>query len=140
MSAKPFFLDTNILIYANTSQDETKKAIAQRLVTSGEAMTSVQTLNEFCNVLRRKFPQKFTEVDAILQDIQMDVDVVPLTANMTHQAVAISKRFLLSFYDSLILAAASEYGCSAVLSEDLQSGFKLETGLVIINPFMKVAE
>lgn len=35
MNAKPFFLDTNILIYANTSQDDTKKTIAQRLVTSG---------------------------------------------------------------------------------------------------------
>lgn len=35
MSAKPFFLDTNILIYANTSQDEAKKVIAQRLVTLG---------------------------------------------------------------------------------------------------------
>ena len=137
MSARPFFLDTNILIYANTSQDEAKKVIAQRLVTSGAAMTSAQTLNEFCNVLRRKFPQKFTEVDAILQDIQIDVDVVPLTAHMTHQAVAISKRHLLSFYDSLILAAASEYNCSAILSEDLQNGFKLETGLMIVNPFIQ---
>lgn len=136
MSAKPFFLDTNILIYANTNQDEAKKTLAQRLITSGEVMTSTQTLNEFCNVLRRKFPQKFIEVEAILQDIQMDVDVVPLTASITHQAVAISKRYLLSFYDSLILAAASEYDCSAVLSEDLQNGFKLDTDLVIINPFL----
>lgn len=140
MSDKPFFLDTNILIYANTTQDEAKKVIAQRLVASGEAMTSAQTLNEFCNVLRRKFPQKFTEVETILQDIQIDVDVVPLTAKMTEQAVSISKRYLLSFYDSLILAAASEYGCSAVLSEDLQNGFKLETGLVIINPFLQAVE
>lgn len=140
MSARPFFLDTNILIYANTSQDETKKTIAQRLITSGDAMTSAQTLNEFCNVLRRKFPQKFTEVEAILQDIQIDVEVVPLTAKMTHQAAAISKRYLLSFYDSLILAAASEQGCRAVLSEDLQNSFKLETGLVIINPFIQATE
>lgn len=28
-------------------------------------------------------------------------------------------------YDNLILAAASEQGCRVVLSEDLQSGFKL---------------
>ncbi|WP_028488329.1 PIN domain-containing protein [Thiothrix lacustris] len=137
MSARPFFLDTNILIYANTTQDEAKKVVAQRLVTSGEAMSSAQTLNEFCNVLRRKFPDKFGEVEAVLQDIQADVDIVPLTAEMTRQAVALSKRYLLSFYDSLILAAASEYGCSAVLSEDLQHGFKLETGLVVINPFLE---
>lgn len=130
MSDKPFFLDTNILIYANTNQDETKQGVAQRLVSSGDAITSAQTLNEFCNVLRRKFPDKFAEVEAVLQDIQVDVDVVPLTAEMTKRAIAISKRYLLSFYDSLILAAASEYGCSAVLSEDLQHGFKLETETV----------
>ena len=136
MSGSPFFLDTNILIYANTAQDAAKQEIAQRLVTSGDAMTSVQALNEFCNVLRRKFPDKFAEVEAVLQDIQIDVEVMPLTAEITRRAVAISKRYLLSFYDRLILAAASEYGCSAVLSEDLQHGFKLETGLVVINPFI----
>jgi predicted nucleic acid-binding protein len=136
MSAKPFFLDTNILIYANTTQDEAKKTVAQRLLTSGEAITSAQTLNEFCNVLRRKFPQKFTEVDSLLRDIQIDVDVVPLTVETTHHAISIARRYQLSFYDSLILASASEQGCSAVLSEDLQHGFKLETGLVIINPFL----
>lgn len=140
MSDKPFFLDTNILIYANTNQDETKQGVAQRLVSSGDAITSAQTLNEFCNVLRRKFPDKFAEVEAVLQDIQVDVDVVPLTAEMTKRAIAISKRYLLSFYDSLILAAASEYGCSAVLSEDLQHGFKLETGLLVINPFLQATE
>lgn len=139
MSGREFFLDTNILIYANTAQDEAKQVIAQRLVTSGDTMSSVQVLNEFCNVLRRKFPQKFSEAEAVLQDIQVDVDIVPLTAEMTRQAVFISKRYLLSFYDSLILAAASEYGCSAVLSEDLQHGFKLETGLVVINPFLAAA-
>lgn len=66
MSVKPFFLDTNIFIYANTSQDRDKQEIAQRLISSGECMTSVQGLNEFCNVLRRKFPDKFKEVEGVL--------------------------------------------------------------------------
>lgn len=136
MSGRAFFLDTNILIYANTAQDAAKQDIAQRLVTSAETMTSIQTLNEFCNVLRRKFPDKFAEVETVLQDIRMDVEVVPLTVEITELAVAISKRYLLSFYDSLILAAASEYGCSTVLSEDLQHGFRLENGLVVLNPFL----
>jgi len=71
-----------------------------------------------------------------LEDFQIDVDVIPLTADMTKQAVATSKRYQLSFYDSLILAAASEHGCRAVLSEDMQHGFKLDNGLTIINPFL----
>ncbi len=136
MNGRPFFLDTNIFIYANTSQDKDKQEIAQRLITSGESMTSAQGLNEFCNVLRRKFSDKFLTVETVLQDIREDVEVVPLTADITVLAVSISKRYLLSFYDSLMLAAASEYGCSAVLSEDLQHGFKLESGLIVINPFL----
>lgn len=136
MSDKPFFLDTNIFIYANTAQDAGKLEIAQRLVTSGESIASAQVSNEFCNVLRRKFPDKFAEAESILRDIRADVEIVPLTVEMTELAVSISKRYLLSFYDSLILAAASEHGCSMVLSEDLQHGFKLESGLVVLNPFI----
>lgn len=136
MSVRPFFLDTNILIYANTAQEPAKQEIARRLITSGDAMSSAQVVNEFCNVLRRKFPDKFCEVEAVLQDIQIDLVIAPLTVAMTAQAVTISKRYLLSFYDSLILAAAVAYGCDVVLSEDLQHGFKLESGLMVLNPFL----
>lgn len=136
MSVRPFFLDTNILIYANTAQEPAKQEIARRLITSGDAISSAQVVNEFCNVLRRKFPDKFCEVEAVLQDIQIDLVIAPLTVAMTAQAVAISKRYLLSFYDSLILAAAVAYGCDVVLSEDLQHGFKLESGLMVVNPFL----
>lgn len=65
----------------------------------------------------------------------MNVEVVPLSVEITEAAVSISKRYQLSYYDSLILAAASEYDCKAVLSEDLQHGFKLGARLVVLNPF-----
>ena len=38
------------------------------------------------------------------------------------------------FYDSLIVAAALEAGCTRLLSEDLQHGQQIE-GLTIENPF-----
>lgn len=136
MSVSHFFLDTNILIYANTAQDPVKQSTAQRLIASGDAIVSAQVLNEFCNVLRRKFPDKFLSVESVLLDFQVSVDVIPLTADTTNQAILISKRYQLSFYDSLILASASEHGCRAVLSEDMQHGFQLESGLTIINPFI----
>lgn len=40
------------------------------------------------------------------------------------------------FYDSLIVAAALQLGCSTLLSEDLQDGRTLD-GLVIRNPFRR---
>jgi predicted nucleic acid-binding protein len=43
-----------------------------------------------------------------------------------------------SFYDSLIIAAALEAGCTRLLSEDLQHGQVIE-GLRIENPFLVAA-
>ena len=40
----------------------------------------------------------------------------------------------LSFWDSLILAAASSAGCSTVVSEDLNSG-QIVLGVKVQNPF-----
>jgi predicted nucleic acid-binding protein len=59
MSDKRFFLDTNILIYAYSRQELEKREIALRLLTSGEVVTSAQIPNEFCNVMRLKFPERF---------------------------------------------------------------------------------
>ena len=43
-----------------------------------------------------------------------------------------------SFYDSLIVAAALESGCSRLLTEDLQHGQRID-GLTIENPFLASA-
>jgi predicted nucleic acid-binding protein len=45
-----------------------------------------------------------------------------------------AERYRLSWYDSLILAAAIEAGCSVVYSEDLQDGFAAG-GVKVMNPF-----
>ncbi|MEO5344322.1 MAG: nucleic-acid-binding protein, partial [Gammaproteobacteria bacterium SHHR-1] len=47
----------------------------------------------------------------------------------------IASRYSLSHYDSLILAAALEAGCSVVYSEDMQHGQQINNRLTIINPF-----
>ncbi|MCZ7673412.1 MAG: hypothetical protein M5U34_42995 [Chloroflexi bacterium] len=40
-----------------------------------------------------------------------------------------------SFYDTLVVTAAIESGCSILLSEDMQDG-RIIQGLTIINPFV----
>lgn len=134
MSDRPIFVDTNILIYAYSSQEEAKRETAMRLLVCGESITSAQVLNEFSNVMRKKFPSVYENVEASLREIEGHMPILPLTATMTHRAVAISKRYMLSFYDSLILTAASETQCSVVVSEDLQDGFVME-GVTVLNPF-----
>lgn len=136
MSAKPYFLDTNILVYGYTAQDEAKSEIANGLILGGQALVSAQVLNEFCNTLRRKFPIQYSRADAALAELALCLPVVPLTLSTTQSAVHLSQRFGWSFYDSLIVAAARDAHCSVVLSEDPQHGFVVDDQLRIENPFL----
>ena len=50
------------------------------------------------------------------------------------RALRLQSRYRYRFYDSLIVAAALEAGCTRLLSEDLQTGHRIEA-LTIVNPF-----
>ncbi len=65
---------------------------------------------------------------AILETVQPDF-------HMVVAAVRIHQKHSLSFWDALILQAAKTAGCSQLLSEDLQDGFRLDT-IVVRNPFI----
>jgi predicted nucleic acid-binding protein len=51
------------------------------------------------------------------------------------EALTIYKRHKLSWYDSLIMAAAVEAGCSVIYTEDMHHGAKIG-GVRIENPFL----
>ncbi|MDZ7728612.1 MAG: PIN domain-containing protein [Dehalococcoidia bacterium] len=59
--------------------------------------------------------------------------VMPSVA-LYRRALELQDRYRYSFYDSLIIAAALEAGCTRLLSEDLHDGQDIE-GLRIENPF-----
>ncbi len=138
MNGKPFFVDTNIFVYAYSTQNAEKREVARRLISSGQVMTSVQTLNELCNVLRKKLSSSFDYAEEILREINCLLPIVPLNYETTTMALGISKRYQLSFYDSLILIAVLQHHCMSVLSEDLHHGLVLEEGLTVVNPFLQM--
>jgi predicted nucleic acid-binding protein len=70
-------------------------------------VTSIQVLNEISNVLLKKFNLAGTSLDS----------------------------YSISYYDSLIIAAALENECVLLLTEDLQNGQKIENTLIIKNVF-----
>ena len=57
------------------------------------------------------------------------------TPDLYRHGLAIQARYGFSFYDSLIVAAAIDAGCSQLLSEDFQHGQRIE-GLTVHNPFL----
>ena len=132
------FLDTNILIYAvSPAPDEVEKQrLAQRLLEMGDLALSVQVLQEFYHqVTRPGRPGAITQ-DHALQFIERigHFPVQHITLDVFREAVAISRRFQLSYWDAAILAAARTLGCDAVYTEDLNAGQDYG-GIRAVNPF-----
>ena len=139
MSAVDFF-DSNVLIYLFDAADPTKQQIARRLVAhalaEGTGCISPQVVQETLNVLTGKFQRPASSEDAqqILERVLAPLWRSMPTVALYTRALDLHARYRYSFYDSLIVAAALEAGCTRLYSEDLQDGQQIE-GLVIQNPF-----
>jgi predicted nucleic acid-binding protein len=128
------FFDTNILVY--TASSDAKKQRAAECLASG-GLASVQVLNEFVHVARRKLRHDWPQVELALGLFRASLDdVVPVTLDTHTRAVLLAREHDLSFYDALIVAAALEAGCDTLFSEDMQHGCKFG-GLMIVNPFVE---
>ena len=131
MNAKPF-LDTNILIYAFAPGP--KGAIAEHLLADG-AFVSVQVLNEFANVSRRKLGLSWGDIEDRIQVIlALTAAPLPITLERHAEARVIAARRKLAFYDALIVASAIASGAGELLSEDMHDGAKYGT-VRVRNPF-----
>jgi predicted nucleic acid-binding protein len=144
MSAR-VFLDTNIFVYAVDAQSATpvsgaKAAIADDLIRgaleSQNAWISYQVIQEFFNVALRKFtvPMPVEYARRYLSTVFRSFGVVHSSFGLFSEATEICSRYRLSWYDSIILAAAAEAGCEVIYTEDLQHGSKVN-GVLVENPF-----
>lgn len=131
-----FFLDTNILLYAasNAASEKPKKEIARGLLARDGAGFSVQVLAEFFVNATSKFKLPEDTVVRILESLEA-YPVLPVTEAVFWSALAIRKRYRISYWDSAIIAAAIEMRCCTLYSEDLNHGQVYE-GLRVVNPFL----
>ena len=131
--AKAFF-DTNIIIYAFA--DEPKAAIAGSLLLDGGDI-SVQVLNEFTRVARRKLGYEWTRIDGAIANLLLLVRAVhPVDVDTHNRARSIAERYKMAFYDSVIVASALQARCDILYSEDMQDGMEIDGKIVIRNPFL----
>ena len=116
------FIDSNVFIYAADSKNPVKRSIARKLITeavaSGGYEINVQVLNEFSSVAHRKLGLTIDEIKAYLEMFRA-LTILPVPADVTEKGLDVMQRYGLQFYDSLLLVAASESGCSEFISEDL---------------------
>ena len=126
------FIDTNVLIYGQEAG--AKSETARRVILAG-GVISVQVLDEFAAVLRRKFGLEWAVIADSLADIRTALGPVRAIGVEIHtSAVALARSRGFSFYDALIVASALDAGCETLLTEDLQDGRRVN-GLTIVNPF-----
>jgi len=134
MPAEVFF-DTSVLVYVVTRNDARSEAARGLLLDGGTV--SVQVLNEFVSVARRKLRMPWEEVEEALSFIRILCgDAVPITIRIHEVALKIAQRYGFHIYDSLMIASASEAGCRTLYSEDMQHSQKIES-LKIKNPFLE---
>jgi predicted nucleic acid-binding protein len=130
----PFFLDSNVLLYASLQPDPRSEAARALLARRG--IISVQVLNEFANVAARKLRRSWREItDALAAIRALCPPALPLTLSIHESGIAIANRTRYQFYDALIIAAALEAGCATLFSEDLHDGQVIDGRLTIRNPF-----
>jgi predicted nucleic acid-binding protein len=134
MSGDAFF-DTNVFVYA-VVQDDPRSQKAEELIAEGGTV-SVQVLNEFVDVARRKAKMPWDEVRFAIENIKaLCPDPLPITLDTHNGALTIAEKYGYRIYDALIVASALEARCTILYSEDMQDGQVIGGELTIRNPFL----
>jgi predicted nucleic acid-binding protein len=132
MNGSEAFLDSNVVLYL-TSPSQAKAARVESLMAAGP-IVSVQVLNEFAAVARGKFRMDWPEIREMLSTICAVCSVYPISIGIHERGIRIAERYGFRVYDSMIVAAALEAGCTTLYSEDMQDGQTID-GMRIRNPF-----
>ena len=133
----PYFVDTNVLVYADDRSAGVKRDRARELIRralrDGRARLSTQVLAEYFAVATRKLglasatARRRVEIYAALSVFRPAVD--DLLA-----AIDLHRLHGLSIWDALVVRSARASGCRVLYSEDLQHGQSFD-GVQVIDPF-----
>jgi predicted nucleic acid-binding protein len=133
------FFDSNILVYAYDDRDHAKRVRARDLLAgameSETGAVSAQVLGEFFNTVTRRIPDALSdqEAEGVIAQVAI-LPVVELDLSLVQRAIGTCRRYQISYWDALIVAAAERAGCSRIISEDLNPG-QLYNGIPVVNPF-----
>ena len=132
------FLDANVLAYTDDSRvpqkQEAALALVERVRREGTGVLSTQILQEYFVTATRKLgvpvetARRKIEIFARMAVVVNQVDdiLAAIDLHAAHQ---------LSFWDALLVQAATRSGCSVLFTEDLQHGQRFGE-LEVINPFL----
>ncbi|GAX39709.1 hypothetical protein NIES4075_06650 [Tolypothrix sp. NIES-4075] len=136
------FVDSNIWLYRfilNSSDSSAiqKQQIATNVTSQENLLVSVQVINEVCANLIRKAGFDNSQIQNLIEDFVQGCEILPISLETLQYGVKLRNRYLLSFWDSLIVASAVLGQASILYSEDMQDGLIIENALQIVNPFLQ---
>ena len=135
-----FFLDTNVFVYSLDKSSPEKQKRATQLVgeatATGKGIVSYQVVQEFFSLALRGFADvmSIAEAEQYLATVFRPMLAVQSSPALLADALRLYERYRLSWYDSLIVAAALEAQCGVLYSEDMRHG-QTFGDLRIDNPF-----
>lgn len=138
--SQPFFIDSNIWLYrfiVNCSDTNAipKQQIATNITNQGNLIISTQVVNEVCSNLIRKAGFNNLQIQNLLEEFTQGCEILPVFLETLEYAVKLRDRYLISFWDSLIVASAVLGDATILYSEDMQDGLIINNSLQVINPF-----
>jgi predicted nucleic acid-binding protein len=119
------FFDTNVLLYMYSGADRAKQGRAQELVRehslSGGMLLSTQVVQEFYAAGSRKLGMPRRELQQATAAL-LDLPLVLIGPSHITAAIQMEERYNISFWDSLIVAAAESGDAEILYTEDLNDG------------------
>jgi predicted nucleic acid-binding protein len=140
----PCFVDANVFVYARDARIATKRARAERWIVhlwqEHAGRTSVQVLSEYYAVATRKLTPRVPSAE-VWEDVEglFSWRPQPIDEVLLKRAHEVEQRWRLSWWDSMVVAAAQLQDCALLLTEDLQDG-AVFGGVTVRSPFTLSAE
>lgn len=131
------FIDSNIWLYALVLRpgEENRHRQACALIEAPARRTiSEQVISEVSFNLLRKAKLSEESLLPVVESFYQRCQVVTPSLGLHRTAHALRQRYLFSYWDSHIVAAALEADCATLYSEDMQHGLLVDNRLTIVNP------
>lgn len=133
------FVDTNVLLYAISTEprEREKSDRARALLESRDLALSVQVIQEFYVQAVRADREDALSQDQVRGLVQsfMRFPIQEITMAVALLAMANSRKFQLSYWDTAIIEAARVMKCEIVLSENMSHDHDYD-GVRVVNPFL----
>ena len=135
----PVFVDANVLVYTRDVNEPVKQLRAvnwmDRLWREQSGRTSMQVLSEFYVTATRKLRPAISTDDA-WNNVKslLAWQPQPIDGALLQRAREIEQRHRLSWWDSMVVAAAQLQNCALLLSEDMHDGAAFG-GVTVRSPF-----